>query len=86
MKLASGVVFEEIEEQGILIHLSDDEVFKLNSTGAFVLKAVHQQIPTQEIATRMTEVFQIDFDVAENDVQHFLKFLLERGLVEEGSG
>lgn len=83
MKFASGVVFEEIENHGIVIHMKEDEVFSVNGTGAFVLKAIAQQLPLPQIASQMTEVFQIDLATAERDLQDFLRLLIEGGLVED---
>jgi len=83
LNLAPGVVFEEVEGEGILIHMKVDEVFSVNGTGVYILKAIARQISSSRIASEMTEVFQIDIDTAERDVQVFLNLLLERGIIEE---
>ncbi len=83
LSIAKDVIFEEVGEQGIVIHMKDDEVFSLNGTGAFVLRAISQHVPPSQIAVQMTDVYQIDLATAERDVQDFLTLLLERGIIEE---
>lgn len=83
VRFFTGVVFEEVENQGVIIHLTNDEVFSLNGTGAFILSEVKRRTPPSQIAVQMADVFEVDPQTAEHDVQEFLSQLIERGILEE---
>jgi hypothetical protein len=60
-----------------------DSVYTLNAVGAVVWAALEEPRTAGEIADRVAAEFEVGQDVARADVVHFLKTLLEEGMVEE---
>jgi hypothetical protein len=85
LRFSPVAVFEVVEDHGVVIHLTNDEVFSLNGTGAFILTEVNKHTPPSQIAVQMADVFEVDLQTAEHDVQEFLSQLVERGILEEVS-
>ncbi|KKL57578.1 hypothetical protein LCGC14_2234020 [marine sediment metagenome] len=76
-----GVVSAPLDDEIALLNFSSKMYFTLNATGAYIWSRVQEPRSTEEIATAVSEEFNIDFNEAMADVQELLSALHESGLV-----
>jgi hypothetical protein len=79
-----GVIETDLEQELVLLDPETREMFSLNATGRVVWRAL-PEYPVVELATRITEVFDVSRERALEDVRRILAELREAGLIAPSS-
>ena len=75
------VVSRIVEGEAVLLHPVQGKVRVLNDVGATVWELLDSQRSIRQIATAISEQFDVDLHTAEADTLNFIAELAERGMV-----
>lgn len=83
-----GFVLRRVGEEAVLLPVEggtaeDDVVYALNDVGAAIWQLIEPTRDAAEIGRRIAQEFDVTFERAAEDVDAFLKLLLDKGLLEE---
>ena len=79
------VSFTNLDEtESVLLHMKTKQYYSLNETGTFIWDAFQQGASVEDIAERLTEVYDVEADEAAAYVREFFENLSEEGLVLRG--
>ena len=81
-KVGSGVVAVAIEEDD----LKYNEILRMNSTGAFILKQLQSEISYAELTEQMLQKYETDKETVEKILVDFLAMLSEKELLLDSEG
>lgn len=87
MKLKEGFVFRKIAGDNVVVPIGQqitqfNGLIKLNDSGAFLWNVLKEGSSKEELVDKLQEEYDIDRDLAENDVESFIKILKERDMLE----
>ena len=86
MKIKEGFVLRETAGSYIVMNLGSEISFNgvitLNETGAFIWRAIEDQKSEPEIATSLSEEYDVDYENALRDVNIFITKMSEAGVLE----
>jgi hypothetical protein len=71
-----------IDEETIVLDRRQGLIHQLNQTASFVWERCDGRCTLEEIATRLMEAFDVDFNTAVDDVRKVIEQLEERKLLE----
>ena len=77
-KVGSGIVAVAIEEDA----LKYDEILRMNSTGAFILEQLQDDISYTELEERILQKYDTDKVTLKKVLEDFLSMLSEKDLIE----
>lgn len=72
-----------IDEETIVLDRGQGLIHQLNQTASFVWERCDGRCTLEEIATRLMEAFDVDFNTAVDDVRKVIEQLEERKLLEQ---
>jgi PqqD family protein of HPr-rel-A system len=75
------VEFRRLGEEMVLVHLSTNQVFELNNTGARVWELLESGAHTEEILERLSAEFDVEPEQLRRDVTRLLEELEAAGLI-----
>lgn len=78
---ARDVVFREMPDGAVLVHLGTNAIFELNATGSRVWMLLSEGRSRPEITARLTAEFDVTTATAEAEVASLLGRLADAGLV-----
>ena len=86
MKLKDGFILKEIAGQTVVVATGEagksfNGLIKLNSTAKEIWECLEEGKEAGEIAEHLTELFDIDREQAEKDVESIIKILVEKGFM-----
>ncbi len=71
----------ESERGLILLDMNKDKIYEVNESGAEIIKLIQKGAKFSEIIEAMMEIYEVERDELENDVNKFLKKLKELNLL-----
>lgn len=74
-----------LSENGFLFDSATGHTYSLNQTGTFILKRLIEGLAWEEIAGLMIEEYDISEEAVSKDLEQFLLFLSELGIIESES-
>ena len=89
MRLKSGFVLEEVGGTHLAVAVGEraDEfkiLIKLNYTGAFLWQKISERdVSTEELVDALVSNYEVSYEIAERDVNNFVKILRDGGLLDE---
>jgi hypothetical protein len=75
------VVYQELEDEIVLVHLHTNRIFSLNATGARLWKLLDAGHDRDEIHAQMTREYTVDADVLAGEIDRLLAGLKAAGLI-----
>jgi len=75
-KLNPALIIQPVQDQLILLDSKREKYLQLNATGACVMRLLCEHQDHVAVATRMTELYRIDYPTALHDVQRIATVLL----------
>jgi Coenzyme PQQ synthesis protein D (PqqD) len=81
-KKRNDVNARSIDLEIIVLDRHKGSIHQLNQTASFVWEQCDGESSLEEIATRMTEAFEVDFSTAMSDVRKVIQQLHDIGLLE----
>lgn len=79
--LNPDVEFKRLVEGMVLVHLTTNQVYELNSTGVRVWELLGAGAQIEEILNRLTAEFEIEPEQLRQDVDDLLQDLKAEGLI-----
>ena len=86
MKYNNNYVLKELAGDTILVYQNENEVnfskiITLNDVSVVILKSLQEGLSQDKIVERILSEYEIDKETVANDVEEFIKKLLELGVV-----
>lgn len=88
MKIKDGFVLTALGEEYVAVPVGERNaqfhgIVRLNDTGAFIWKALAENLNSEQITEKLLEEYEVDRQTAEKAVNRLIKKLKDNGLVEE---
>ncbi len=80
--LKERILFETLQEEGIVFHLGNRMVHTLNQTGTGIVHLLDGHRNVRDVIRAFSMMFEQPEEVLRKDVEHFLSDLYERGWVD----
>jgi hypothetical protein len=78
----SKVPWRIIEDEGILVDVSKGEVIHLNPIAASIWEKIDEQTTVGNIIDEIEQEYDVDSQIAYDDIFTFLNKLLDKGIIE----
>ena len=88
MKIKEGFILREIAGNNIIVPVGATTkqfsgMININSTGAFLFKLMQQtDISKEELTAKLTEEYDVSAEIANRDVDAFMKKIADAGICE----
>lgn len=87
MKIKDGFMLRTIAENNVVVAvgkatLDFSGLITLNSSGAFLWSLMQNDVSIDEMAEKMCELYEVDFETAKSDIDDFISKLKGAGIVE----
>ena len=82
VRCAADVVFRQMGEGAVLVHLGNSRVFELNATGAAIWGLLWDGRPVATIPSLLVERFEVEPARAADELRTLLDSLQREGLLE----
>lgn len=88
MKIKEGFSLHELGDECIVIHdgmtnVNFDKLLSLNATAAYLWKAVgREELEVERLVSLLTEAYEVSREQARQDVERFVRMLVEAGVAE----
>lgn len=75
------ILFRQVENEAILLHLIDGMYYSLNETSVPFWKALRDQKPLESAVAEVMDHYDVEFDQVIQDLASFLQNLLHYNLI-----
>lgn len=87
MKIKSGFILKDVAGSNLIVPIGENlvdfsQMITINETGAFLFSKLLDGAEIDELATALTEEYDIDFDTAKADAEKFADLLSNEGMLE----
>lgn len=87
MKIKSGYILKDVAGSNLIVPIGENlvdfsQMITINETGAFLFGKLQNGADIDELATAMTQEYDIDFDTAKADAEKFVTLLSNEGMLE----
>ena len=87
MKIKQGYILREVAGNYIVVAVGEavknfNGIINLNETGAFLWKQLQDGATEEQLKKDMLEEYDVQEDVAQNDIKAFIDKLNEKGLLD----
>lgn len=87
MKIKSGFILKDVAGSNLIVPIGENlvdfsQMITINETGAFLFRKLLDGAEIDELATALTEEYDIDFDTAKADAEKFVELLSNEGMLE----
>ena len=83
-KVSDEVRSTHSQDGGIVLHIGQGKMYNLNPVGSRILELLKEGSSRLSIAGKIAAEFEIELNLAENDVWEFLQTLQKLQLIEDG--
>jgi hypothetical protein len=67
---AKKIIYAELDEkEGVVLHLDTKNYYRLNETGQFVWKRLSDGMSPEQVASELTQTYEVALDEARRDVE-----------------
>ncbi len=81
VQVAPGVLFQEIEGEGVLMDTTKETYFSLDAMGTTIWKLLSSDPAVELTLASLLDTYEVRPDVLEKDLQAFVSSLIDAGLV-----
>lgn len=81
MKLSPKVLYQEVAGESVLLDLTSEQYFGLNSVGTRIWKCLESGMDVESICTQLESEFEVQAPELRADVQKLVRELLDAGLL-----
>ena len=87
MKIKDGFILREVADSYVVVTVGEavksfNGVINLNETGALLWKTLEKGAQEKDLVDALLNEYDVERELAENDVKLFLKNLTEAGLIK----
>jgi len=79
---ADTVFAQEVDGEMVLLDMESENYFGLDEVGTAIWQAMQEYGNLQEVFNALLEQYDVEAEVLENDLSHFVSKLVESGLVK----
>ena len=79
--VANDILFREVENEGILLHIASGTYYSLSETSVLFWQALSTQQPLEPVVNAIASEYDVTKEVIVADLESFLKDLSELGLI-----
>ncbi len=79
------VLFRKVGKEGIVLHLTDGVYYSLSETSILFWEALSEGYPLEVAVNKITSEYDIELEKVIQELQIFLKSLLEYNLIKSSS-
>ncbi len=88
MKIKAGFILKNVAGSNLIVPIGENlvdfsQMITINETGAFLFEKLTVGAELDELATAMTEEYDIDFETAKADAEKFVELLSSEGMLEQ---
>lgn len=88
MKIKNGFVLREVAGKAVVIAVGEVSksfhgMINLNGTGKDIWQGIGDGMSVDEIATKLTKDYEVDFEKAKQDTEKMIGIMREAGILEE---
>lgn len=88
MKIKNGFVLREVAGKAVVIAVGEASksfhgMINLNGTGRDIWQGISDGKSVEEIATKLTKDYEVDFEKAKQDTEKMIGTMWEAGILEE---
>ena len=83
LKLSKKVVFKEVDDQIVLIHLDSGFYYSLNETASFILQLIQQEKDKDEIVASLCDEYDVSEGQARQDLDECLESLRQEEILAD---
>jgi hypothetical protein len=80
-KVIEDILFRQVENEGILLHLPSGTYYNLSETSMLFWGALSNQQPLEPIVDQIVDEYEVERAQVHSDLQAFLQDLLDFGLI-----
>jgi len=74
--------WQELDEKIVILSPVTRMSHELNETSSWIWKEIEQEIPFEKLLCQLIDNFEVDGQVAGQDLQDILRILHDKGLIE----
>ncbi len=78
---SQDVVFRQLEDEAVLVHLGSNRIYSLNPTGARFWELLAAGVDVSDIKAQLLREFDVDGEQLESEIEALLTSLTSEGLV-----
>ena len=87
MKIKDGFILREVADSYVVVAVGEavksfNGVINLNETGALLWKTLEKGAEEKDLVQALLNKYEVERELAENDVKLFIKKLTEAGLIK----
>jgi len=82
VKASEGVIHTTLDNEIVLMHVSDGKYYGLNEVGSFLWEHIKEPAKVKQICSAIESEFEVEPDECHRDVLRILGQLFDIGLVE----
>jgi hypothetical protein len=75
------VVFKRLEDRMVLVHLTTNQIFELNHTGARVWELLQEGVSGDALIDRLAAEFEVDASTLRTEIEALISELADQNLV-----
>lgn len=80
-KVAEDILFRQVENEGILLHITSGTYYSLSETSIRFWQALSNQQPLEPIVNEITDEYEVERAQILSDLQNFLQELSNYSLI-----
>lgn len=78
---SQDVVFRQLEDEAVLVHLGTNRIYSLNATGARFWELLASGLGRSEINAQLGREFEVSAEQLEKEIEALMSSLVSEGLV-----
>ena len=82
IEIGDAVLFQELQDQVVLLNMANQRFYGLNDVGATIWKSLLEFGNAAEAADRLRETYDVDETVIRADIEVLVRDLLSAGLLK----
>lgn len=82
IKRNSGLVYNEIDGQVVMLNLKKEAYYSLNEVGSVIWTELSDPCTLEDLIKRLIEKYEISASRCSEDIEPFLNELVELGVIE----
>ncbi len=84
-KVADDILFRQVENEAVLLHISAGMYYSLNETSIIFWEALRDRQPLSSVLEKITAEYEVEYSQVLGDLKRFLEDLSSYGLISRSS-
>ena len=82
-QLLTSISLTEVDDEIVLLNLSNGAYYGLNHIGAHLIRAIESKTPLNLLVRQIAERYQMNYTVVNRDIEQIIEQLIEQKLLIE---